>query len=98
MNNKKINTKIGIITGLLCFGLSFNSCEDYLDKAPAASYTENGVFGNFTSFQGWVEEMYVCMTRYLAHIAVCSSFPKKFSLEINEFRVSGKLFQGNSEI
>ena len=37
------------------------SCEDYLDKAPEADLTEKDVFGNFTSFQGFVEQMYNCV-------------------------------------
>lgn len=37
------------------------SCEDYLDKAPEADITEKDVYGNFTSFQGFVEEMYNCI-------------------------------------
>ncbi|WP_372935270.1 RagB/SusD family nutrient uptake outer membrane protein, partial [Mariniphaga sediminis] len=38
------------------------SCEDYLDQAPEASITENDIFTNFTDFQGFVEEMYYCIT------------------------------------
>jgi starch-binding outer membrane protein, SusD/RagB family len=37
------------------------SCEDYLDKAPEASINEKDVYGNFTSFQGFVEELYNCI-------------------------------------
>ena len=37
------------------------SCSDYLDKAPESTLTEKEVFGNFASFQGWVEQMYACM-------------------------------------
>jgi len=37
------------------------SCEDYLDKAPEADITDKDVFGNFTSFQGFVEQMYNCI-------------------------------------
>lgn len=37
------------------------SCTDYLDKAPESTITEKEVFGNFTSFQGWVEQMHSCM-------------------------------------
>ena len=41
--------------------LASTSCEDYLDKAPEASISEKDVYGNFTSFQGFVEEMYNCI-------------------------------------
>lgn len=37
------------------------SCEDYLDKAPEADITEKDAFGNFNSFQGFVEQMYNCI-------------------------------------
>ncbi len=37
------------------------SCSDYLDKAPESTITEKEVFGNFASFQSWVEQMYACM-------------------------------------
>ena len=45
------------------------SCEDYLDKAPEADISDREVFGNFTSFQGWVEEMYSCMANHHAKMA-----------------------------
>ncbi len=38
-----------------------SSCEKYLDKAPEADISEREVFGNFVSFQGFVEEMYNCI-------------------------------------
>lgn len=37
------------------------SCEDYLDKSPEADVTEKDVYGNFRSFQGFVEQMYNCI-------------------------------------
>jgi len=58
---KKINHYInsGIIFLMLFFVST--SCEDYLDKAPEADITEKDVYGNFTSFQGFTEEMYNCI-------------------------------------
>jgi hypothetical protein len=50
------------IIGLFSFVLT--SCVDYLDKAPESSISDKEVFGNFNSFQGWVEEMYACMANY----------------------------------
>lgn len=38
-----------------------SSCEKYLDKSPEADINERQVFGNFISFQGFVEEMYNCI-------------------------------------
>jgi len=38
-----------------------NSCEDYLDKAPQADISEKDAFGNFRSFQGFMEELYNCI-------------------------------------
>lgn len=37
------------------------SCENYLDKSPETDINDKIVFGNFTSFQGFVEEMYNCI-------------------------------------
>lgn len=37
------------------------SCEDYLDKAPESSVGEKDAFGNFRSFQGFIEELYNCV-------------------------------------
>ena len=43
------------------FGITVSSCEDYLDKAPEADISDKDAFGNFNSFQGFVEEMYNCI-------------------------------------
>ena len=40
------------------------SCEDYLDKAPESSISETDAFGNFTSFQGFVEQLYNVVIGY----------------------------------
>lgn len=53
--------KLSFIIVVLLMGLSLGSCEEYLDKAPEASISEKDVFGNFNSFQGFVEEMYNCI-------------------------------------
>lgn len=47
-----------LMVAILMFSLS---CEDYLNKSPEADITEKDVFGNFTSFQGFVEQMYKCI-------------------------------------
>jgi len=58
---KKMKKYIAISL-LIIVTLSFAlSCEDYLNKAPEADLTEKDVFGNFTSFQGFVEQMYNCI-------------------------------------
>jgi starch-binding outer membrane protein, SusD/RagB family len=46
----------------LSAGFFLISCEDYLDKAPESDFTERDVFGNFVSFQGFIEEMYNSIT------------------------------------
>ncbi len=40
------------------------SCEDYLDKAPESTLTEEEVFKNFNNAQGFIEEMYVLVVDY----------------------------------
>lgn len=60
MNKRKRNN--GILFILFMFvTLGVISCEDYLDKAPEADITDKDVFGNFVSFQGFIEEMYNCI-------------------------------------
>ena len=54
---KKINYFLSICLLALC-GVCLVSCEDYLDKSPESDISEKDVFGNFTSFQGFVEQMY----------------------------------------
>lgn len=53
--------KLSVICCLFLMALSLGSCEDYLDKSPDSDITELDVFGNFKSFQGYVEEMYNCI-------------------------------------
>ena len=61
---KKITTiLLGVATAFL-LSLSVTSCEDYLDKAPASDIGDADVFGDFTSFQGFIEQMYNCIVNY----------------------------------
>ncbi len=59
MKNLKYNIKYYVIFLMLI--LISTSCEDYLDKAPDADVTEKDAFGDFLSFQGFVEELYNCV-------------------------------------
>ena len=61
MKKKNILKSLRFNVILLILVLFSVSCEDYLDKAPEADITEKDAFGNFTSFQGFVEEMYNCI-------------------------------------
>ena len=62
----KINKKYkrAFIVSIITMGLILGSCEKYLDKAPESSITDKDVFGNFVSFQGFVEELYNCVVNY----------------------------------
>lgn len=62
MKNVLKKYRIRFFLGLLLVGLSLGACEDYLDKAPEATLSEKDVFRNFVSFQGFVEEMYHCIS------------------------------------
>lgn len=64
MKNRNIKNKISILVSVFIVMLIMGSCERYLDKAPEATITEKDVFGNFVSFQGFVEEMYNCIVDY----------------------------------
>lgn len=59
MKNKIYQSIIILI--FFAFVFSTTSCEDYLDKAPDADISEKDVYGNFRSFQGFVEQMYNCI-------------------------------------
>ena len=37
------------------------SCTDYLDKAPESDISAADAFKNFKNFQGFTEELYLCM-------------------------------------
>ena len=45
------------IAAALVIGFTATSCEDYLDKAPDSDITEADAFGNFTAFQGFIEQV-----------------------------------------
>ena len=49
-----------LITALLVV----SSCEDYLDKAPESIISEETAFRNFQSFQGYTEELYMCIPNF----------------------------------
>jgi hypothetical protein len=60
MKTINMRTTLNLIAGIAL--LMLVSCESYLDKAPEATITEKDAFGNFRSFQGWIEELYSCVT------------------------------------
>jgi hypothetical protein len=64
MKNWKNKNKPGFIFCLIISSLILSSCEKYLDKAPEASLTDKDVFGDFMSFQGWIEEFYNAVPTY----------------------------------
>lgn len=64
MKNRNRIFKHSFIAGVLIMVLTLGSCESYLDKSPAATITEKDIFSNFKGFQGFVEEMYACITDY----------------------------------
>lgn len=63
MKRDFIYNKIKIFVSLLVLVI-LTSCEDYLDKAPDSDITETDVYANFTSFQGFIEELYNCLPDY----------------------------------
>lgn len=64
MKNKIITYRLRLFFGVLFILIIFGSCEDYLDKAPESTLSENEIFGSFFSFQGFVEELYNCICDY----------------------------------
>ena len=64
MYKMKYNTyKTLFYAGLLSFSVGFcmTSCEDYLDKSPESTVSEEDAFKNFRNFQGFIEEIYNCI-------------------------------------
>ncbi|MCY1719037.1 RagB/SusD family nutrient uptake outer membrane protein [Prolixibacteraceae bacterium Z1-6] len=83
IKNKKI-----YVAFVMLFLISI-SCEDYLDKAPEASITEKDAYGDFISFQGFVEELYNCVmdpdkggawNKYLFADETLNNYPYQFDL------------------
>ncbi len=64
MRDRINKCKTALIAGIIMTGLTLGSCEDYLDKSPESNIIEEDVFGNFVSFQGFVEEMHNCIVDY----------------------------------
>ncbi|MEX0929986.1 MAG: RagB/SusD family nutrient uptake outer membrane protein [Balneolales bacterium] len=56
-----MKNKISIFASFMMLTVMLTSCVDYLDKAPEADVTELDAYGNFTSFQGFIEEIYNCI-------------------------------------
>lgn len=57
-------SKYKSVAASLVLGLSLamtTSCTDYLDKAPESDVAPDAAFKNFTNFQGFTEELYLCM-------------------------------------
>ena len=57
-------SKYKSVAASLVLGLSLamtTSCTDYLDKAPESDVSADAAFKNFMSFQGFTEEIYLCM-------------------------------------
>jgi len=54
-----------IFKSIFILALLFSfSCEDYLDKAPESTLTEEEVFKDFDHAQGFIEEMYAYVVDY----------------------------------
>jgi len=51
------------------------SCEKYLDKAPEVNITEQDVFSKFTSFQGFVEDLY----QNVVDVTLCTDATMNFN-------------------
>lgn len=61
MKNINMKFKFNFVVSTIILLLALASCENYLDKAPEATITEKDAYGNFRSFQGFIEELYVCI-------------------------------------
>jgi hypothetical protein len=64
MKNRNKIFKQSFIVAIMAMVMTLGSCESYLDKAPEATITDKDIFSNFRGFQGFVEELYGCITDY----------------------------------
>ena len=60
---KIINILLSLAAVITMFAMTV-SCEKYLDKAPESDISEKDAFGDFTAFQGFVEQLYNCVMGY----------------------------------
>lgn len=97
-----IFNKFFIMQGCL-IALLLVSCEKYLDKAPESFVTEKDIFTNFDNYQGFVEEMYYCITdwdkagawnQYL--FADETLYNNPFSFDNGDYWNQGGLFYNNN--
>ena len=59
--NKRYTTYLWTGVLSLALGITFPSCEDYLDKEPESTLSETDAYKNFRNFQGFIEEIYNCI-------------------------------------
>lgn len=103
MKNRIKKYKLGFIFSILIIGMTIVSCEKYLNKAPGANVTQNDVFGNFVSFQGFVEEIYDCVTDIKGgggstctyRLADETLYPSPIAFDDGNYWSQGDMFYGN---
>ena len=59
MKNFRNNINHKTFFVFILFGILFSGCEEYLDQAPEASIYKEDIFKEFSSFQGYVEDLYI---------------------------------------
>lgn len=63
------------LTHILLFAvflLGGTSCEDFLEKTPAAQVTDEQIFSDYLSYQGFVDQMYSLLVDYNSHALTTS--------------------------
>lgn len=55
-----------------CLLLTGFSCTEYLEKTPSAQVTDEQIFSDYLSFQGFVDQMYALMVDYNSHALTTS--------------------------
>ncbi len=99
----KIKYRQILIISIVMLGLFSGSCEKYLDKAPSSDIIENDVFGNFISFQGFVEELYNCVVNYPSAEVPChylfgdeTLYNSPLSFDLGDYWFQRDLFYSDS--
>ncbi|MBP1663710.1 MAG: hypothetical protein H6Q19_850, partial [Bacteroidetes bacterium] len=58
---KNIVNKIKFVLLILASSILLGGCEEYLDQAPEAAINPNDAFTSFKNFQGFTEDLYLCI-------------------------------------
>jgi starch-binding outer membrane protein, SusD/RagB family len=92
---KTISSNISLPIILLLFFIGLSSCEDYLEKTPESDISEEEIFANYESFQGFVDVMYGILVDYNRHALTTGSENGDHSIAFQGWSSARKYATGN---